>query len=36
MSLPIVIAERAELDMAIQYDWYLENADAEMAERYHE
>ncbi len=34
MSLPIVIAERAEQDMAIQYDWYLENADAEVAERY--
>jgi toxin ParE1/3/4 len=34
MSLPIVIAQRAEQDMALQYGWYLENADAEIAERY--
>lgn len=34
MSLPIIIAERAELDMALQYGWYLKNADAEIAERY--
>ncbi|MCP5558038.1 MAG: type II toxin-antitoxin system RelE/ParE family toxin [Verrucomicrobiaceae bacterium] len=34
MSLPVVIAERAERDMASQYGWYLENADSVVAERY--
>ena len=34
MSLPISIALRAEQDMALQYGWYLENADVEVAERY--
>ena len=34
MSLPIRIAQRAEQDMALQYGWYLETADAEVAERY--
>lgn len=34
MSLPIVVALRAEQDMAFQYDWYLENADFDVAERY--
>lgn len=34
MSLAIVIAQRAEQDMALQYTWYLDNADAEVAERY--
>ncbi|MEI6534229.1 MAG: type II toxin-antitoxin system RelE/ParE family toxin [Verrucomicrobiaceae bacterium] len=34
MSLPISIALRAEQDMALQYGWYLENADLEVAERY--
>ncbi len=34
MSLPIVIAQRAEQDMALQYGWYLENTDLEVAGRY--
>ncbi|WP_395742920.1 type II toxin-antitoxin system RelE/ParE family toxin [Prosthecobacter sp.] len=35
MSLQIVIAQRAEQDMALQHRWYLENAeDEEVAERY--
>lgn len=34
MSLPITIALRAEQDMALQYGWYQENADAEVAERF--
>ncbi len=34
MILPIVIAQRAEQDMTLQYGWYLENADLEVAERY--
>ncbi len=34
MSLPISIALRAEQDMALQFRWYLENADGEVAERY--
>ena len=34
MSLPVSIALRAEQDMALQYGWYLENADMEVAERY--
>jgi toxin ParE1/3/4 len=34
MSLPIVIAERAEQDMALQYGWYLENAAQDIALRY--
>ena len=34
MSLSIVIAERAEEDMALQYIWYKDNADPQVAERY--
>ena len=34
MSLPISIALRAEQDMTLQYQWYAENADLEVAERY--
>jgi toxin ParE1/3/4 len=34
MSLPISIALRAEQDIALQYGWYLENSDVEVAERY--
>jgi toxin ParE1/3/4 len=34
MSLPVVISERAERDMALQYQWYLEHAGADIAERY--
>ena len=34
MSLPIFVAQRAEQDIALQYGWYLENADVEVAERY--
>ncbi len=33
MSLPIFIALRAEQDMALQFHWYPENADGEVAER---
>ena len=34
MNLPISIALRAEQDIALQYGWYLENSDVEVAERY--
>jgi plasmid stabilization system protein ParE len=34
MSLPVVIALRAEQDMTLQHQWYLENASVEVAERY--
>jgi len=34
MSLEISIALRAEQDMTLQYRWYLENADLDVAERY--
>lgn len=34
MSLTVVIALRAEQDIALQHRWYLENADPEVAERY--
>ena len=34
MSLEISIASRAEQDMPLQYRWYLENADFDVAERY--
>jgi len=34
MSLEVSIALRAEQDMALQYLWYLENADLDVAERY--
>lgn len=34
MSLEISISARAEQDMTLQYRWYLENADEDIAERY--
>jgi toxin ParE1/3/4 len=34
MSLEISISSRAEQDMTLQYRWYLENADLDVAERY--
>jgi plasmid stabilization system protein ParE len=34
MRLEVSIALRAEQDMALQYHWYLENADSDVAERY--
>jgi toxin ParE1/3/4 len=34
MSLEISISTRAEQDMTLQYRWYLENADEQIAERY--
>ena len=34
MSLEISISRRAEQDMTLQYQWYLDNADLEVAERY--
>ncbi len=34
MSLRIFISSRAEQDLTMQYRWYLENADPEVAERY--
>jgi plasmid stabilization system protein ParE len=34
MSLPVSVARRAEQDMALQYRWYLDNADLDVAERY--
>jgi len=34
MSLEVSIALRAEQDMTLQYRWYLENADSDVAERY--
>jgi plasmid stabilization system protein ParE len=34
MSLPVSISERAETDLTHQYLWYLEHADADVAERF--
>jgi len=34
MSLEILVSSRAEQDMTLPYRWYLENADAAIAERY--
>lgn len=34
MSLEVSISLRAEKDMTLQYRWYLENADTDVAERY--
>lgn len=34
MSLAVFISLRAEQDMTLQYRWYLENADRDVAERY--
>jgi len=34
MSLDVSIALRAEQDLTLQYRWYLENADFDVAERY--
>lgn len=34
MSAEVSIARRAEQDLTLQYRWYLENADADVAERY--
>jgi len=34
MSLDVSIALRAEQDMTLQYRWYLDNADSDVAERY--
>jgi toxin ParE1/3/4 len=34
MSLSITIAQRAEEDLALQYRWFVENADRDVAERY--
>ncbi len=34
MNLPIVISDRAARDMALQYQWYLEHAGGDIAERY--
>ncbi len=34
MSLEVSIALRAEQDLLLQYRWYLENADLDVAERY--
>ena len=34
MSLDVAIALRAEQDITLQYRWYLENADLDVAERY--
>jgi hypothetical protein len=34
MSLAVFISLRAEQDMTLQYRWYLENADREVAERF--
>ena len=34
MSLEIFISARAEEDLTLQYRWYLENADENVAERY--
>ena len=34
MSLPVVIAQRAEQDLASQFGWYIENAGVEVAGRY--
>lgn len=32
MSLPVVIAQRAERDLSLQYRWYLDQADSNTAE----
>jgi toxin ParE1/3/4 len=34
MSLPIVISQRAEQDLILQYQWYAEHAGVDVAERY--
>ena len=34
MNLPISISSRAEQDLTLQYQWYLQNADLDVAERY--
>lgn len=34
MSVQVSIALRAEQDLTLQYRWYLENADLDVAERY--
>ena len=34
MSLPVTISTRAETDLTLQYEWYLEHADVEVAERF--
>ncbi len=34
MSLPLIISGRAEADLTHQYRWYLDNANAEVAERF--
>lgn len=34
MSLDVSIALRAEQDMTLQYRWYLDNSDHDVAERY--
>jgi len=34
MSLPVSLASRAEADLAHQCRWYIENANAEVAERF--
>lgn len=34
MRLPVIIALRAEQDLALQYEWYARNADMEVADRY--
>lgn len=34
MSLAVIISEKAELDLTLQYRWYLQHADAAVAERY--
>lgn len=34
MSLDVSIALRAEKDMTLQYRWYLDNSDHDVAERY--
>ena len=34
MSLEVSISARAELDRTLQYLWYLENADEQIAERF--
>lgn len=34
MSVEVSIALRAEQDMTLQYRWYLDNADLDVAENY--
>jgi plasmid stabilization system protein ParE len=34
MSLAVIISEKAELDLTLQYRWYLQHADVVVAERY--